>query len=121
MERNNRYLASIRTAANVLADSHSASAGLRIRVIVHRFRGSAGDDSGDDGDHNENGRAADASEVHTAYRRRAQDGYQQRDASKTHERCNGGSAARAPKSTSVGLFKCVEPPVRCDSTVDRLM
>jgi hypothetical protein len=28
---------------------------------------------------------------------------------------------RAPESTSVGLIKCVEPPVRCDSTVDRLM
>jgi hypothetical protein len=40
---------------------------------------------------------------------------------KTHKRGNGGSAARAPESTSVGLFKCVEPPVRCDSTVDRLM
>ena len=40
---------------------------------------------------------------------------------KTHKRCNDESAARAPESTSVGLFKCVEPPVRCDSTVDRLM
>jgi hypothetical protein len=29
--------------------------------------------------------------------------------------------ARTPESTSVGLFKCVEPPVRCDSTVDRSM
>jgi hypothetical protein len=29
--------------------------------------------------------------------------------------------ARAPESTSVGLIKCVEPPVRCDSTVDPLM
>jgi hypothetical protein len=53
----------------------SASAGLLTELIIHRFRGSAGDDSGDDGDHNENRRAADADEVDTAYCRRAEDGY----------------------------------------------
>jgi hypothetical protein len=57
------------------------SAGLSVGLIVHRFRGSAGDDSGEHGDHNEDGRATDSDKVDTAYRRRAKDGYQQRDAS----------------------------------------
>jgi hypothetical protein len=33
----------------------------------------------------------------------------------------GGLAARVPESASVGLSGCVEPPVRCDSTVEHLM
>ena len=31
------------------------------------------------------------------------------------------AVARASESTSVGSIRCVEPPVRCDSTVERLM
>ena len=54
---------------------------MAVGLIVHRFRGSAGDDSGEHGDQNENARAADSDEVDTAYRRCAEDGYQQRDAS----------------------------------------